>query len=204
LTGSAGQTDRKKTYTAYVVRGTRDVQYKASAGATDYAGWTDPENLEEDGTRKSSAKSELDDVTLAGYTVAMAQVDAAGTVTGAAASEFAFAYLAQIQGLQDAAVGVEFVEGMAATYTPGMKAKTNWAAGASFDLGPAKLGFGLDSEKKMQMSVGGEFGDFSGSVFYAQQDAKTSGGEKKLTGMVTCSPVFRVCWSKQKHAIFEK
>jgi len=70
------------------------------------------------------------------------------------------------------------------TTTPATKAKTNWALGTSLDLGVAKLGFGLDSEKKMQMSVGGNFGDFGGSIFYAQQDAKMADGtEKKLTGL---------------------
>ncbi len=64
------------------------------------------------------------------------------------------------------------------------KSKTNWALGTSFDLGVAKLGFGMDSEKKLQTSVSGEFGQFGGSIFYAMQDVDMpDGSEKKLTGL---------------------
>ncbi len=63
------------------------------------------------------------------------------------------------------------------------KQKTNWALGTSVAVGPTTLGFGIDSEKKLQASVGASFGDFGGSIFYAQQDADTPSGEKKLTGL---------------------
>jgi len=75
----------------------------------------------------------------------------------------------------------EYTKGMAAKMAT--KQKTNWAAGASFDLGPATLGFGIDSEKMMQASVGGEFGQFGGSLFYAQQEVTVGGVDKDLTGL---------------------
>ena len=69
--------------------------------------------------------------------------------------------------------------------TPGKPAvaaasgKTQWSAGLSFDAGPATLGFGMDSNKLMQASVGADMGSFSGSVFYSQQKME----EAKLTGL---------------------
>jgi len=48
--------------------------------------------------------------------------------------------------------------------------KTDWALGVSFDLGVAKIGMGYDSDKAIQASVGGDFGDFGGSLYYAQKD----------------------------------
>ncbi len=78
----------------------------------------------------------------------------------------------QLKAAQDA------VTAMAAT-----KQKTNWTLGTKFDLGVAKLGLGIDSEKKLQASVGGDFGQFGGSLFYAQQDVDIAGKEHKLTGL---------------------
>ncbi len=79
------------------------------------------------------------------------------------------------------------VEEMLAT-----KAQTNWAAGVKAELGPVSFGLGLDSEKKLQASIGGNMGGFGGSLFYAMQDvdmmAKDDDGDDitvthKLKGM---------------------
>ncbi len=50
------------------------------------------------------------------------------------------------------------------------KQKTNWAAGVSIPIGPASLGFGVDSEKAIMASVGAELGMVSGSLFYGQRE----------------------------------
>jgi len=73
--------------------------------------------------------------------------------------------------------------------TPATKQETNWSAGTSVDLGVAKLGFGLDSEKKMSVSVSGSFGTVGGGLYYSQQDvemvdaAGTVVREDKWTGL---------------------
>ncbi len=53
---------------------------------------------------------------------------------------------------------------------PATKQESNWSLGTSVDLGVAKLGFGLDSEKKMSVSVSGDFGMVGGGLYYSQQD----------------------------------
>jgi len=50
------------------------------------------------------------------------------------------------------------------------KPKTNWAAGVTLPVGPAKLGFGVDSEKALMASVGADLGMINGSVFYGQRE----------------------------------
>jgi len=60
------------------------------------------------------------------------------------------------------------------------KPKTNWAAGVSIPVGPAKLGFGVDSEKALMASVGADLGMVSGSVFYGQREISNTVKPKSM------------------------
>jgi len=60
---------------------------------------------------------------------------------------------------------------------------TLWSLGAKFDIGPATLGFGFDSEKAMLVSVGGNFGSVGGSIFYGQRDIMVKKVEHKASGL---------------------
>jgi len=60
---------------------------------------------------------------------------------------------------------------------------TLWSLGAKFDIGPATLGFGFDSEKAMLVSVGGNFGSVGGSIFYGQRDIMVKKVERKASGL---------------------
>jgi len=60
------------------------------------------------------------------------------------------------------------------------KQKTNWAAGVSIPVGPAKLGFGVDSEKALMASVGADLGMVSGSVFYGQREISNTVKPKSM------------------------
>jgi len=86
--------------------------------------------------------------------------------------------------------GFEPVPSAAIVFTPYEEAKpatkqeTNWSVGTAVDLGAARLGFGLDSEKKMSVSVSGKFGMVGGGLYYSQQDVEmTDGSEDKWTGL---------------------
>ncbi len=176
-TEGAGTDDEKKTvvdayvrntadedsdpeYSFWRVNGKKDVPVLDSDGEPTGA-HNDPDNLNEDGTLSDNADTDLVDVAL--NATAPKDHNANSAYTNVAAT---------------------FTEAMVGEATPGTKAKTNWALGTSVNLGVAKLGFGFDSEQKAQVSVGGDFGQFGGSIFYAQQDAKMAdGSEKKLKGL---------------------
>ncbi len=62
--------------------------------------------------------------------------------------------------------------------------ETHWALGGKVDLGVATIGFGYDSDKTIQASVGGDFGQFGGSVYYAQQKDDTDTKHTSLGAQV--------------------
>ncbi|MCY4258983.1 MAG: porin [Rhodobacteraceae bacterium] len=65
--------------------------------------------------------------------------------------------------------------------------ETHWALGGKVDLGVATIGFGYDSDKAIQASVGGDFGQFGGSVYYAQQKDDTDTKHTSLGAQVDVS-----------------
>jgi len=80
---------------------------------------------------------------------------------------------------------VTWVEGAVAKAT---KSKTHWTAGVKADLGPVTFGLGVDSNDSILANVGGDMGQFGGSIFYGRQDGGSTmedltalGAEVKVT-----------------------
>ncbi|MCY4259953.1 MAG: porin [Rhodobacteraceae bacterium] len=65
--------------------------------------------------------------------------------------------------------------------------ETHWALGGKFDLGVATIGLGYDSDKAIQASVGGSFGQMGGSLYYAQKKDDTDTKHTSLGAQVDVS-----------------
>ncbi len=79
---------------------------------------------------------------------------------------------------------LDAVEAVDAVMARAADQETHWALGGKVDLGVATIGFGYDSDKTIQASVGGDFGQFGGSVYYAQQKDDTDTKHTSLGAQV--------------------